>query len=440
MQFVDTAKLFVKAGNGGNGIVAFRREAHVPLGGPFGGDGGNGGSIIFKVDMHKTTLLDLRYQKKIIAQNGENGKTKKMHGADGENQIVPVPLGTIVKNASDNRIIADLTYKDQEAVIARGGNGGRGNFHFKSSRNPAPDFAENGEKGEELDIIVELKLLADVGLVGFPSVGKSTILSVVSSARPEIADYPFTTLSPKLGVVNVGDGRSFVLADLPGLIEGASEGKGLGIQFLKHIERTRVIIHVLDMSQPDGRDVVEDYRIINNEMQSYHPSMIQRPQIIVANKMDEEGAQENLKRFKEAYPDLTVYETISLIDEGLKEVMYKAADLLDVTEPFPLVNEDKDKEVGVVYKYVPEPDPFTISNLGNGKWTLRGERIDKLFARTNFEDPQQTLNFGLALRRMGVDKAFIERGAKESDIVYINDYVFELTELADFDFEDEENL
>lgn len=439
MQFVDTAKLFVKAGNGGNGIVSFRREAHVPLGGPFGGDGGKGGSIIFKVDTHKTTLLDLRYQKRIVASNGENGKTKKMHGADGIDQIVAVPLGTVVKDAADNRVLADLTYKDQEAVIAKGGTGGRGNFHFKSSRNPAPDFAEPGEKGEERDIIVELKLLADVGLVGFPSVGKSTILSVVSSARPEIADYPFTTLSPKLGVVNVGDGRSFVLADLPGLIEGASEGKGLGIQFLKHIERTRVIIHVLDMSQPDGRDVVEDYRIINNELLSYHPTMMQRPQIVVANKMDEDNAQENLERFRKAYPDLEIFETISLIDEGLKAVMYRAADLLDVTEAFPLV-EDKEDEVGVVYRYTPEPDPFTISNLGNGQWTLKGDRIDKLFARTNFEDPQQTLSFGLALRRMGVDKAFIERGANENDVVYINDYVFELTELASFDFEDSENI
>lgn len=437
MQFIDTAKLYVKAGNGGNGIVAFRREAHVPLGGPFGGDGGNGGSIIFQVDTHKTTLYDLKFRKKIVAGNGENGKTKKMHGADGLDEVIMVPLGTIVKDSSDNRIIADLTYPDQRAVIAQGGPGGRGNYHFKTSRNTAPDYAEAGGIGEGLDITVELKLLADVGLVGFPSVGKSTILSVVTSAKPEIADYPFTTLSPKLGVVNVGDGRSFVLADLPGLIEGASEGKGLGIQFLKHIERCRVIIHVIDMSGPDGRDPVEDYKIINEELYSYHPTMIQRPQIIVANKMDEENAEENLARFRKAYPDLTVYETISLINEGLQDVLYKAADLLDVTDLFPLVDREKEKqeEVGVVYRFQKKPDPFKISNLGNGQWLLQGERINKLFEKTDFEDEQSAIAFGIALKRMGVYDRFIELGAHDNDVVYINDYVFELTELTSFDFE-----
>ncbi len=427
MQFIDQTKIYFKAGKGGDGIVAFRREAHVPFGGPFGGDGGNGGSVIFEVDTHKTTLLDLRFTKKITAESGENGKSKKMHGADGQDKVIKVPLGTIVKNIETGKIVADMTNVGQRSVICKGGIGGRGNFHFKSSRNTAPDYAEKGELGEEFEAIVELKLLADVGLVGFPSVGKSTILSVVSSAKPEIADYPFTTLTPKLGLVSVNDGRSFVMADLPGLIEGAAQGKGLGHDFLKHIERCRVLIHVLDMSNT-GRDVIEDYKIINNELGSYQYRLLQRPQIIVANKMDEDGAIDNLNRFKKAYPELTIYETTSLIGDGLQQVLYKAADLLDVTDPFPL--EDEQKDVGVVYKYIPEPDPFTVKNLGNGKWSLEGEKIDKLFERTDFEDEQQIIKFALALKKLGVDQLLVDKGAKENDEVFIHDYIFELTELV----------
>ena len=428
MQFIDQTTLVLKAGKGGDGIVAFRREAHVPLGGPFGGDGGKGGSIIFEVDTHKSTLLDLRYQRMIAAENGENGKTKKMHGADGEDKIVKVPLGTIVRDLSDRRIIADLTHPHQQAVIARGGNGGRGNFRFKTPRNPAPDFCEPGEEGQTLEVEVELKLLADVGLVGFPSVGKSTILSVVSAAKPQIADYPFTTLVPNLGVVNVGDGRSFVLADMPGLIEGARLGKGLGHEFLKHIERTRVLIHVIDMSGETGRDPVEDYEIINQELASYRLGLMQRPQVIVANKMDGDEAEANLQRFREKYPQLTVYPCTALIAEGLREVIYKVADLLDVTAEFPMTEEDN---VGVVYKYIPEPDPFTIRNLGNGKWSLEGDEINKLFKRTDFEDEQQAMAFAMALKRMGVDDAMREKGVQPNDTVYIGDYVFEFTELSD---------
>ena len=429
MQFIDQAKLRLKAGKGGDGIVAFRREAHVPLGGPFGGDGGKGGSVIFEVDTHKSTLLDLRFLKLISAANGENGKTKKMHGADGEDKIIKVPLGTIVRNTEDGRMIADLTHPGQQAVIARGGKGGRGNFHFKTSRNPAPDYCEPGEAGEELEVEVELKLLADVGLVGFPSVGKSTILSVVSAARPQIADYPFTTLVPNLGVVNVGDGRSFVMADMPGLIEGAAQGRGLGHDFLKHIERTRVLIHVLDMSYYPDRDPVSDYEIINKELGSYKFGLLQRPQIVVANKMDEDGAEERLAEFQKAYPDITVYPTSALIDEGLRPVLYKAADLLEVTAPFPM--EDKEEELGVVYRYIPEPEPFTIRNLGNGQWSVEGDEITRLFNRTDFEDEQQAMFFAISLRRMGVDAALREKGIKESDTVAINDYVFEFTELVE---------
>ena len=428
MQFIDQTTLTLKAGKGGDGIVAFRREAHVPLGGPFGGDGGKGGSVIFEVDTHKSTLLDLRYQRLIAAQNGENGKTKKMHGADGEDKVVKVPLGTIVKDLSDGRISADLTHPGQKAIIARGGAGGRGNFRFKTPRNPAPDFAEPGEEGQTLEVEVELKLLADVGLVGFPSVGKSTSLSVVSAAKPQIADYPFTTLVPNLGVVNVGDGRSFVLADMPGLIEGASLGKGLGHEFLKHIERTRVLIHVIDMSGESGRNPVEDYEIINNELASYKFGLMQRPQVIVANKMDGDDAEKNLEAFRKKYPDLAVYPTTALIAEGLKEVIYKVADLLDVTADFPLTDEEN---VGVLYKYTPEPDPFTIRNLGNGKWSLEGDEINKLFKRTDFEDEQQALAFALALKRMGVDDAMREKGVQPNDSIFIGDYVFEFTEFSE---------
>ncbi|MDO4378434.1 MAG: GTPase ObgE [Erysipelotrichia bacterium] len=427
MQFIDQTKIYFKAGKGGDGIVAFRREAHVPLGGPFGGDGGNGGSIIFEVDTHKTTLLDLRFTKKITAESGENGKSKKMHGADGQDKVIKVPLGTLVKNLETGKIIADLTNVGQRAVICKGGNGGRGNFHFKSSKNTAPDYAEKGELGEEFEGLVELKLLADVGLVGFPSVGKSTILSVVSSAKPEIADYPFTTLTPKLGVVSVNDGRSFVMADLPGLIKGAAEGKGLGHEFLKHIERCRVIIHVLDMGNT-GRDVVEDYKTINDELASYQYRLMQRPQIVLANKMDEENAEQNLKRFKQNFPDIAVYETTSLIGEGLQPVLYKAADLLDITDPFPL--EDEQEDIGVVYKFVPQPEPFTVKNLGNGKWSIEGEKIDKLFEKTDFDKEDEAIRFALALKKLGVDQQLSEKGAQENDEVFIHDYVFQLTELV----------
>lgn len=427
MQFIDQVKITLKAGKGGDGIVSFRREAHVPLGGPFGGDGGNGGSIIFEVDTHKSTLLDLRYNKLISAEDGENGKTKKMHGADGRDFIVKVPLGTLVKDLTTGRILADLTHPHQRAVIAQGGRGGRGNFHFKTSRNPAPEFAEPGEEGQQIEVEVELKLLADVGLVGFPSVGKSTILSVVSAAKPQIADYPFTTLVPNLGVVNVGDGRSFVLADMPGLIEGASQGKGLGHEFLKHIERTRVLIHVIDMSGETGRDPINDYEIINEELSSYQLGLMRRPQVIVANKMDGEMAESNLEKFRQKYPELTVYPTTALIDEGLKPAIYKAADLLDVTEAFPFEQEN----TGVLYKFEPEPEPFTVRNLGNGQWSVEGERISKLFKRIDFGDEQQVMYFALTLRRMGVDEALKARGAMEGDSIFINDYVFEYTEMVD---------
>ena len=419
MQFIDKVKLKLKAGNGGNGIVAFKREKYNPLGGPSGGDGGNGGSIIFKVDTNKSTLLDLRFSKMIRAQDGENGKSNNMYGASRDDVIVKVPLGTIVKDLDLDEVIADLNTLDSEEVICQGGKGGRGNFHFKSSRNNAPDHATLGTPGEERNVLVELKLLADVGLVGLPSVGKSTLLSVVSNARPEIADYPFTTLKPQLGMVKVGD-SSFVMADLPGLIEGASEGRGLGHEFLKHIERCRLIIHVLDMGREDP---LNDYEVINEELKRYPGNLSERPQIVVANKMDLDNAPENLERFKKAYPDVEIFETTTLINEGLSPVLYKAKDMLKELPQFPLYDPNKaDKKV--VYKYE-EPEQFKIFNEGNGVWRVEGEKIERLFRNTNFKDDDSILRFSRALSKMKLDDALRQRGCKNGDQVFIQDYSFD---------------
>ena len=425
-MFVDRVIVKLKAGNGGNGIVSFRREAHVPLGGPNGGDGGNGGSIIFEVDTNKSTLLDLRYNKKIIAKNGENGKSKKMHGASGEDIIIKVPQGTIIKDAITHDLIADLTKVDQRAIICKGGKGGRGNYHFASGKDNAPEYAEQGTLGESKEVEIELKLLADVGLVGFPSVGKSTLLSVVSKARPEIAEYHFTTLVPNLGVVQV-ENRSFVMADLPGLIEGASEGKGLGIEFLKHVERCRVLVHVVDMGANDGRDPLEDYRIINEELANYHPKLATRPQIVVANKMDLDDAKANLERFKKAYPDVEVFETMTIIHEGIDKLLYKCIELLDKTPVFDL-NDEKEKEERVVYKFEAKKPEFTISNLGNGQYRVNGDKVVRLFHATDFDDEKQMMNFGLTLKKMGVDDALRKAGAKDGDVILIEDYRLEFVE------------
>ena len=425
-MFVDRVIVKLKAGNGGNGIVSFRREAHVPLGGPNGGDGGNGGSIIFEVDTNKSTLLDLRYNKKIIAKNGENGKSKKMHGASGEDIIIKVPQGTIIKDATTHDMIADLTKVDQRAIVCKGGKGGRGNYHFASGKDNAPEYAEQGTLGESKEVEIELKLLADVGLVGFPSVGKSTLLSVVSKARPEIAEYHFTTLVPNLGVVQV-ENRSFVMADLPGLIEGASEGKGLGIEFLKHVERCRVLVHVVDMGANDGRDPLEDYRIINEELANYHPKLATRPQIVVANKMDLDDAKANLERFKKAYPDVEVFETMTIIHEGIDKLLYKCIELLDKTPVFDL-NDEKEKEERGVSKFEAKKPEFTISNLGNGQYRVNGDKVVRLFHATDFDDEKQMMNFGLTLKKMGVDDALRKAGAKDGDVILIEDYRLEFVE------------
>lgn len=422
MKFIDRVKIYVQAGTGGNGTVAFRREAHVPKGGPSGGDGGRGGSVIFVATNSLSTLLDLRYYREYKAQNGEKGHAKKMHGADADDLIIRVPVGTCVYDDDTGTILADMTQDGQRAVIAKGGRGGRGNARFASSRNPAPKICENGEPGEKYNLRVELKLLADVGLVGFPSVGKSTLLSVVSKARPQIADYHFTTIVPNLGVVQVKDGRSFVMADLPGLIEGASQGKGLGHQFLRHIERCRVIVHIIDMSGSEGRDPYEDYLAINKELGEYEYRLLERPQIIVANKMDGDEAEENLKKFQEKIGDQKVYPIIAPIHEGIDAVLYAIADTLETAPDF--FNQEEEQE-SVLYTYKEEEKPFTIHNKGNGVWEVTGKKVERLVQMASFTTDDGFQRFALQIRHMGIDDALREAGCEDGDTVRLYDFEFE---------------
>ena len=424
MQFVDQVKVHIQAGNGGNGVVSFRHEKYVAYGGPFGGDGGKGGDVIFEADPGMTTLLDLRFHRKIKAKPGENGKTKKMHGANGDDKIVKVPLGTLVKREDTGQILADLTQPGQQQIVAYGGKGGRGNFHFKSSRNTAPKFAEDGKPGDQYDCIVELRVLADVGLVGYPSGGKSTFLDAVSRAHPQIADYPFTTLAPNVGVVQVDDGRSFILADLPGLIEGASQGKGLGHQFLRHIERCRVILHVLDMGREDP---IQDYRVINEELKSYQLRLLERPQIVVANKMDEELAEENLKKFKEAYPDVLVFETITLLHEGLMPVLKKAADLLATTPAFPIMDNET-QNTGVTYTLDRKEKEIVIEQIQENVFKVSGPKVERAFDITQLNTEEDYYNFANKMRYMGIDKALRESGCQDGDTVQICGFEFEFIE------------
>ncbi|PAD21767.1 GTPase ObgE [Terribacillus saccharophilus] len=423
-MFVDQVKVFVKAGDGGNGIVAYRREKYIPLGGPAGGDGGNGGDVIFKVDEGLNTLMDFRYQRHFKAKRGENGMSKGQHGKNSEPLILPVPPGTIVRDEDTGEVIADLTKHEQEAVIAKGGRGGRGNSRFATPRNPAPDFAENGEPGVERNLQIELKLIADVGLVGFPSVGKSTFISVVSAAKPKIADYHFTTLAPNLGVVETQDQRSFVLADLPGLIEGAHEGIGLGHQFLRHVERTRVIVHVIDMASTEGRDPYDDYVTINEELLKYNEDLTTRPQIIIANKMDIPEAEENLVVFKEKIPaDIDVFPISAITRDGLQDVLYTIADKLDqIPKNEKPVEEQTER---VVYRFEESEKQFEITRDPDGAYVLYGEPIEKLFKMTDFNRDEAARRFSRQMRAMGVDEALRKRGAKDGDIIRLLELEFE---------------
>mgnify|MGYP000506727519 FL=1 len=422
-MFVDEVILKVKAGNGGDGCTAFRREKYIPDGGPFGGNGGRGANIIFKTDLGLKTLLDLRYQKLIKAPKGANGEGKNKNGKGASDVVIKVPLGTTVKDMDTGLIIADLTRKDDEVIVAKGGRGGRGNTAFATPSNPAPNFSEHGEPGEERTLKVELRLLADVGFVGMPSVGKSTLLSKISASKPKIAAYHFTTLTPNLGVVKTIDNRVFVAADLPGLIKGASLGEGLGDKFLKHIQRTRVIAHILDMSGQEGRDPLEDYEIINKELKDFDPNLILKPQIVIANKMDLENASLNLKRFKEKY-NIPVYEISAINNQGVDNVLVKIADELDKIKEEPLFNEEN-FESHVLYKFKKEK-PFTITK-DNDIYVIKGKEVEKLFRMTKFTD-EGAIRFARKLRAMGIDEKLLELGAKYGDKVQIMDLIFEFKE------------
>lgn len=435
-MFLDQVTIDVKAGKGGDGMVAFRREKYVPDGGPAGGDGGQGGDVILVVEEGLRTLMDFRFNRHFKAQPGENGMSKGMHGRGSENTFVKVPPGTTVRDAETGTLIGDLIENGQTLTVAKGGRGGRGNIRFASAKNPAPEIAENGEPGQERKIELELKVLADVGLVGFPSVGKSTLLSVISSARPKIGAYHFTTLVPNLGMVSTSDGRSFAAADLPGLIEGASQGVGLGTQFLRHIERTRVILHVIDMSGMEGRDPYEDYLAINKELASHNMRLMERPQIIVANKMDMPEAEENLKKFKEKiekertdeYADqLPIFPISGVSRKGIEPLLNATADLIDVTPEFPLYEEEIVEDV-VHYGFQPEGPEFTIDRDSDATWILSGDSLEKLFQMTNFEHDESVMRFARQLRGMGIDEALRARGAKDGDIVRIGEYEFEFVE------------
>ena len=423
---IDLIKMKVKAGDGGKGAVAFRHEKYYPNGGPFGGDGGRGGNVYFEVDTNETTLIKLRYTKSVKAGNGSNGMTKKMHGKDGDDVILRVPLGTMIRNAENGDLIADLTRPHQVALVARGGRGGLGNMHFATARNNTPEFAQPGEIGQSFELQIELRLLADAGIIGFPSVGKSTFLSVVSNAKPAIADYPFTTIEPNIGVVSLPDDRSFILADMPGLIEGAGDGKGLGHEFLRHIKRCRVLIHVIDMSGFEN-DPIEAYNIINAELAKYDLDLEKKKQIVVANKMDEDTAKENLERFKKEFPDLKVYETITFMHEGINEVLYATMDAIEEARKEEAESAQEKEEV-VVYRYEPKRPDFVIVNLGNHRWKIDSDKIDRLAEQVDFDKEDDTYQFAATLKKMGVDKALYEKGARDGDQVIVGTYIMDYNE------------
>ena len=424
-MFVDQVKISLKAGDGGNGITAYRREKYVPFGGPAGGDGGKGASVIFEVDEGLRTLLDFRFQRHFKAKKGENGQSSNMHGKNAEDLVLKVPPGTIIKSVETEEVLADLVEEGQRAVIARG------NSRFATPRNPAPDFSENGEPGEELDVTLELKLLADVGLVGFPSVGKSTLLSIVSKAKPKIGAYHFTTIKPNLGVVSTPDHRSFVMADLPGLIEGASEGVGLGHQFLRHVERTKVIVHMIDMSGSEGRNPLEDYQIINNELINYKQRLEDRPQIIVANKMDIPESNDNLELFKkEIDEDVTIVPVSTITRDNIDQLLYTIADKLEEVKDIDFsVEEDEDAGVNrVLYKHTPSQDKFTITRDDDGAYVVSGNAIERMFKMTDFNSDPAVRRFARQMRSMGIDDALRERGCSNGDIVRILGGEFEFVE------------
>jgi len=421
-MFVDVAKINLKAGKGGDGAVAFRREKYEPAGGPYGGDGGDGGSIVLVADEGIRTLMDFRYKRHYKAETGENGRTKKQFGKSGQNLILKLPVGTLVKDANTGKVIVDMKEHNQEFTIVKGGKGGRGNAKFATATRQAPRFAEPGRPGEERDIVLELKLLADVGLIGFPNVGKSTILSIVSEAKPKIANYHFTTLKPNLGVVKIEEGQSFVIADIPGLIEGAHEGVGLGHDFLRHVERTRVLVHVLDGSGIEGRNPIEDFYSINEELLKYNPKLGEKPQIIVANKMDLPQAEEWLIKIKEEFEPkgYKVYSISAATREGINKLKYGIWEALSTVE---VDYETFDEQMDII---IDEPigDDFTVKKE-NGKYIVEGPFIESLVYGTNFEDYDSLRYFQNIMRDKGIVDQLKELGVQEGDTVFILEFEFE---------------
>ena len=417
-MFVDELDIKLIAGSGGDGSTSFRREKYVPMGGPDGGNGGRGANIIFKVDKNLKTLIDLSYKKIIKADKGENGKGSNKYGKNAEDVIIKVPAGTTITSKDTNELIADLTTDEEEVIVAHGGRGGRGNKAFATHDNPAPKFSEKGEPGEELIVHLELKVLADVGLVGLPSVGKSTILSLISAAKPKIAAYHFTTLSPNLGVVKLKNGDSFVIADLPGLIEGASTGVGLGHEFLRHAMRTKILAHVIDMGASEGRDPIEDYKVIRKEIKEYNGSLKKKQEIVIANKMDLDSAQDNLEKFKKAYPNLEVIEISCMNNTGIDDLINILNEKLKEIPEVKLYNEADYK----LYKFV-DKAPYTITRDGN-IWIVKGKEIETLLKMTRFEEDEGALRFARKFKGMGIEDELERMGAKPGDEVQILDYMF----------------
>ena len=422
-MFIDRAIIEVRSGKGGDGAIAFLHEKYVAKGGPAGGNGGRGGSIYLRASKTINTLFNFRHSKTFIANDGEKGGIKNQYGKYAEDVIVDVPVGTVVYLEKDKEFLGDLNEDGKMIRVAKGGRGGRGNSCFKSSTNRVPKIAENGEPGERKRLILELKLLADVGLVGFPSVGKSTLLSVVSAAKPEIADYPFTTITPNLGVVSVKDGSSFVMADLPGLIEGAHLGKGLGLQFLRHIERCRVIVHVVDLSET-GRDPYEDYKIINQELKEYGFALDKRPQIIVASKMDEEGASEKLKKLEKQIGK-EIIPISALLEENIDKLLYKCAAVLKETPLFPLYDDKEEDLDHKTYTLEDEEPYFTIRRLDAHTWSIEGEKMLKFYHMTNISTDEGMMVLMSKIRSLRIDDELENRGAEDGDTVILDDFEFE---------------
>lgn len=425
-MFIDTAKIFVKSGDGGHGCISFRREKYVPLGGPDGGDGGRGGDVVFKVDTNITTLLDFKYKKKFVADKGTNGEGSKCYGKDGSKLIIKVPMGTIIRDIETNKIMADLSHSDDEFVVCRGGKGGKGNVKFATPTRQAPNFAEPGMPGEERWVGLELKLLADVGLLGFPNVGKSTFLSVVTKAKPKIANYHFTTLKPNLGVVAVKGIEPFVMADIPGIIEGASEGVGLGIDFLRHIERTRLLIHVIDISGLEGRNPIEDFKKINEELKKYNVKLWDRPQIVVANKCDmlyDESVYENFKKAVQEMGYNKVFKMSAATSQGIEAVMQEASKLL---KEIPLT----DLEIADDERFIPEEKRFTytineVEEDGLKVFVVEGTFVDRLLLAVNVNEPDSLRYFHKVLKNKGIFDELREMGIEDGDVVRVNDFEFE---------------